>query len=253
MHVLIWKILIGMLQRFIKKKKGRVIDNSYADLTEDEIEIIKFVLPFTMTSKERLISLIRAVRYLEQSKIEGDFVECGVWKGGSVMAMISVLKKLQSKERKIWLCDTFEGMTPPLVEDTKFDGTSAKSLLDSDINRTSNVWAISGLEEVKRNISDLKYPQNKINYIVGAVETTLPSLSIEAISLLRLDTDWYESTKVELEILFPKLVKGGVLIIDDYGHWKGCKKAVDEYFETLDQPIFLNRIDYTGRIFTKYW
>jgi O-methyltransferase len=80
------------------------------------------------------------------------------------------------------------------------------------------------------------------------VEDTIPASVPEQIALLRLDTDWYESTKCELEILFPRLVKGGVIIIDDYGCWQGARKAVDEYFNKNNIAILLNRMDDTGRI-----
>lgn len=243
----------GMLNRLFKKKKVAFSDNSFADLDQDENEIINLVSPYTMTSKERLVSLIRAIRYIGKNNIVGDFVECGVWKGGSIMAMILALKKINSLDRRIWICDTFQGMTSPISDDSKFDGTPAKDLLEKDKERISNVWAVSGLEEVKSNIESLKYPDYLLEYVVGPVEQTLPDLNIQKISLLRLDTDWYESTKVEMELLFPRLVKGGILIIDDYGHWQGCKKAVDEYLDSLNRPYFLNRIDYTGRLLVKDW
>lgn len=242
-----------MWNRLFKKDKIVFKDNNLTDFNKEELEIINQVQPFTMTSKERLVSLIRAIKYLQDNKIDGDFVECGVWKGGSVMAMVLASRKFVGLERKIWLCDTFNGMTPPISDDTQFDGIPAKNLLEKDEKKVSNVWAVSGLEEVKSNIDALGYPNDLLDYIIGPVEVTLPKLTIGKISLLRLDTDWYESTKIELEILFPKLVKGGVLIIDDYGHWKGCKKAVDEYMSSLNRPYFLNRIDYTGRLLIKDW
>lgn len=240
-----------MLNRLFKRKKINTEDNSFADIDLEENEIINRVLPFTMTSKERLVSLIRSIKYLQKNRIEGDFVECGVWKGGSVMAMILALRNFSLVERKIWLFDTFEGMTPPNLEDLQFDGLPAKTLLDEDKGKKSNIWAISSLEEVKSNIGSLNYPNELLEFVQGPVEETIPKSEIGKISLLRLDTDWYESTKLELETLFPKLVKGGILIIDDYGHWKGCKKAVDEYLNSINHPLFLSRIDYTGRLIVK--
>ncbi|SNS23634.1 Macrocin-O-methyltransferase (TylF) [Belliella buryatensis] len=245
-----------MLKNWIKKKVKKEAPKSYVfpqDFSEEVINLIKKITPFTMTSPERLISLIYSIEYIHKNKIDGDFVECGVWKGGSVMAMILKLQKLEVENRRIWLYDTFEGMTAPQQEDQKYDGTSASQLLEKDIERKSNVWAVCHLEEVIKNISSLSYPKNLINYVKGPVEKTLNKEVPKKISLLRLDTDWYESTKVELDILFPKLVNGGVLIIDDYGHWKGCRKAVDEYFSKIDKPFFLHRIDYTGRILVKTW
>lgn len=107
------------------------------------------------------------------------------------------------------------------------------------------------MRETTGNILSTGYPKEKINFVKGLVEETIPQTQINKIAILRLDTDWYSSTKFELEHLYPKLVKGGVLIIDDYGHWEGCKKAVDEYFTNNNIPIFMMRIDYTGRLIIK--
>ena len=108
------------------------------------------------------------------------------------------------------------------------------------------------LDEVKSNISKINYPENNIHYIKGKVEDTIPNDTIpKKIAILRLDTDWYESTLHEMEYLFPKLVKGGIIIIDDYGHWQGCKLAIDEYVQKNKIELFLQRIDYTCRMAVK--
>jgi hypothetical protein len=101
---------------------------------------------------------------------------------------------------------------------------------------------------VKLNIESTNYPKNLVHFVKGKVEDTIPQTMPEKIAILRLDTDWYESTYHELKHLFPKLVKGGIIIIDDYGHWKGAREAVDQYFTENGIHILLNRIDYTGRI-----
>jgi hypothetical protein len=124
-------------------------------------------------------------------------------------------------------------------------------LTKSDINDATSVWCFSSIEEVKNNIATLNYPTEKVYFVKGKVEDTIPTTIPQKIAVLRLDTDWYESTKHELEHLFPLLVSGGVLIIDDYGHWEGARKAVDEYIEKNNLNILLNRIDYTGRIAIK--
>jgi hypothetical protein len=143
------------------------------------------------------------------------------------------------------------GMSEPSDIDRDLNNQFAIDLLDNSEKNSSDVWAYSTLEETSNNILSVGYPIEKVHFIQGMVEETLPNNKIEKISLLRLDTDWYESTKMELEFLFPKLVSGGILIIDDYGHWKGCQKAVDEYFEKIQYSTFLSRIDYTGRILVK--
>jgi O-methyltransferase len=230
------------------------IDNFFpSDFSENEKSNIELVKDFTMTSLERLVSLSRAVDYLVKNNIEGDVVECGVWKGGSMMLIAEKLIQLNDDQRKLFLFDTFEGMSSPGSEDVSaIDKTTAKVLLEeSDRMQGNNVWCYSALDEVKDNLKKTNYPSDKLFFIKGKVEDTLPEPSVIKIALLRLDTDWYESTRHELEILYDKVVVGGVIIIDDYGHWSGSKKAVDEFIEKRKLNIFLNRIDYTGRLAIK--
>lgn len=223
----------------------------YSDFEAYQTEILARVRPYTMTSPERIKALIDAVTYLNKYEIEGDLVECGVWKGGSSMAMLLAMKQDGLLSRDVYLYDTFEGMTAPKEMDMAVTGKSASDYLEQEDKLTSVVWAYSGLDEVKQNVRSVEYPDEKIQFIKGPVEDTLLKHIPERIAFLRLDTDWYESTKIELEVLFPKLVPGGIMIIDDYGHWEGCKKAVDEYFQEYGSPVFLNRIDYTGRLMIK--
>jgi hypothetical protein len=222
----------------------------FPDIEPWVAQIIEKVSPFTMTSPERISALCHAVRYVTESKISGDIVECGVWRGGSMMAMAMTLLVEQDLSRTLHLFDTFEGMPPPTEADRTWLGRSASSLLEES-DRSSFVWAYSPLEEVRTNISSTNYPSDRIRFIKGKVEETIPKESPDKIAILRLDTDRYESTRHELAYLYPKLSIGGVLIIDDYGHWKGARKAVDEYINDNGVHILLNRIDYTGRIGVK--
>jgi len=235
----------------IETKETPAIDYSQADFSTFENSVCAEVQPFTMTSRERIVSLIRALEYITANSIEGDIIECGVWKGGSSMSIVKALQNKNINNRELYLYDTFEGMTEPELVDKSFDEIDAKSMLKNEDKKTSIIWAYSELEEVKNNLFSTGYPKEKIHFIKGKVEDTLPLNMHKKIAILRLDTDWYSSTKVELELLFPKLAKGGILIIDDYGHWQGAKKAVDEYFEKNKIPIFLHRIDYTGRMAIK--
>ena len=220
------------------------------DFNEIDIDIIKAVKPFTLTSIERRFALIQAVNYIIKNKIAGDIVECGVWKGGSIMAIAKTLLTLKSYDKELYLFDTFEGMPKPKEFDVaSYDNRMAiKQFEDLKINDNSSNWCKIELDEVRNNVFSTKYNKEKFHFIKGKVEDTIPEFSPETISILRLDTDWYESTRHELIHLFPRLVKGGVIIIDDYGYWKGAKKAVDEYFTENNIPILLNRIDTTGRI-----
>ncbi len=233
--------------------RGSIREDFPSDFNEEEKKLITKVAGITMTSHERLISLLRSIDYLVQNHIQGDFVECGVWRGGSMALAARKLMQAEQSDRRLFLFDTFEGMPAPTDNDqSAVDKKDAKLQLEqADKFQGDNVWCYSTLDEVKNNLAATGYPSQNVFYFKGKVEDTLPEGSIGSIALLRLDTDWYESTKHELETLFDHLVPGGIMIIDDYGHWSGAKKAVDEFFADRGMIPFLHRIDYTGRLFIK--
>lgn len=144
-------------------------------------------------------------------------------------------------------------MTDPSANDVSRSGVSAGDLLAAakkyEKQENSLVWAFASFKDVQSNVARPSYPSERIHFVQGPVEANIPNVNPERIALLRLDTDWYESTLHELTNLYPKLAVGGILMIDDYGDWQGCKKAVDEYF--CKQQVFLNRIDATGRLLVK--
>ena len=200
---------------------------------------------FSLLSRERLLFNIAAIDCVCQKNIRGDIVEIGVWKGGSMLAMLLALEKNNCLDRTVHLYDTFEGMTPSTDADKDFKGRDAGDLIKED-----SFWScISGLEEVQRNISqNSKYPSDLIKYHKGDICKT--EFIPDAISVLRLDTDWYESTKFELDHFYDRVSSGGLIIIDDYGWWKGCKKAVDEFLDSRnanqDKKINIQPIDMEG-------
>jgi O-methyltransferase len=219
---------------------------SKADHPDDEA-ILSQVRDYSMTSQARLLAVIDAVRYLSRRKIPGSIVECGVWRGGSSMAAALTLLQENDNERDLYLFDTFSGMTPPTDADVSRDGLHAKDQLTNP-----EVLCAASLEDVTANMHSTGYRKDHLHFIVGPVENTITETSApQEIALLRLDTDWYESTHHELIHLFPRLAVGGVLIIDDYGHWQGAKKAVDDYFASHHLNYLLHRIDYTGRMLVK--
>ncbi len=220
----------------------------YRDLDDSVLATIQAVQPFTMTSVERINAVCEAVRYIVKYEIPGAFVECGVWRGGSAMAAARTFMECGDTERSIVLFDTFEGMTPPREIDRDIEGQAAAGLLESEERETSLVWAYATIDEVRDNLAGIGYPMERVRLVQGPVETTIPSQAPSTVAILRLDTDWYESTKHELEHLVDRVSPGGVLIIDDYGHWEGARRAVDEFLAHRDRPVLLNRIDYTGRI-----
>lgn len=221
------------------------------DTSADEQAILGRVAPYTMTSVDRQIALIQAVRSVVARNVPGCVVECGVWRGGSTMAAALTLIQEGATGRNVYLYDTFEGMTPPTDHDKTSDGTLARAHLAGDADKQV-YWCVADLDDVTRNMRSTGYPPERVRYVKGPVEQTIPAhLPAEPIALLRLDTDWYESTRHELAHLYPLLSEGGVLIIDDYGHWAGARKAVDEYLAGLGHRYYLHRIDYTGRLLVK--
>jgi O-methyltransferase len=259
---LLSRVLTGKINRFSLSRmvrqdllngRGNLNEDYPSDFSPEEKEDVGIVRPLTMTSPERLVSLSRGIDHIVQHRIPGDIVECGVWRGGSMLLVARKLARLKDTGRKLYLFDTFEGMSEPGSEDVSaVDNTSAKDLMKAaDKMAGDNVWCYSSLDEVKANLSKANYPSENIRFVKGKVEDTLPEPSIGQIALLRLDTDWYESTKHELETLYEKLVPGGILIVDDYGHWSGSQKAVDEFIASRQLSILLQRIDYTGRMAVK--
>lgn len=211
--------------------------------------IIRRVKPRTLTGVEKIYGLIEATRYVISSDIEGDIVECGVWRGGSMQTVALVLKSLGASDRNIHLFDTFEGMPPPGEEDLRFDGEAAKSLLEGG-TRDQSIWAYATLDDVKEGIGEVDYPAARVHFHQGMVEQTIPDQAPDKIAILRLDTDWYASTIHELNHLYDRLTPGGVLIIDDYGYWKGSRQATDEFIAKRGLKLFLAPL-LSGRIAIK--
>ncbi|GGK24558.1 hypothetical protein GCM10011583_65710 [Streptomyces camponoticapitis] len=220
-----------------------------ADYDDEAKSIIRAVKPYTMTSPERLNAFILATRHVVRHNIPGDIVECGVWRGGSMQACAKTLLALGETDRGLHLFDTFEGMPPPTAEDLRRDGKSAEELLAAQ-GKDRPIWAIASLEDVQAGFERVPYPGERVHYVQGLVEDTVPQQAPEQISILRLDTDWYASTKHELEFLYPRLVSGGVLLIDDYGYWQGSRQAVDEFLEKTGERLLMLRMD-EGRIAVK--
>ena len=167
-----------------------------------------------------------------------------------MMAVALTLLRLGVTDRDLYLYDTFTGMTAPSDEDVRRSGERAADLL-AEQSRSSDIWAIAAIEDVREAVLSVGYPEERIHFVQGPVEETLPASAPEQIALLRLDTDWYSSTKHELVHLFPRLTTGGVLILDDYGYWQGARRAVDEYLTENSLRLLLNRIDNTARIALK--
>lgn len=201
----------------------------------DQLTAIQAALPYSKQNHARLGGLYSALRDVDDNGIAGDFVECGVFKGSS-----TILARLTSPARRCWLYDTFAGMTAPLPVDVTRSGKSAVKkygILDG------KPWMAVSLEDVKANLRAAGvYDASKLLFVAGDVCDTVPLSYPYEIAVLRLDTDFYASTKACLVSLYPRLAKGGFLIVDDYGHWAGARLAVDEYFI---KPVKWSYLDYS--------
>lgn len=252
-------MLMSTVKRMIHRlgPAGQTERPRFADISADDLAIIEQVRPYTMTSTERLYSLLQSVRYVVDRNIPGAFAECGVWLGGSVLLMIKQLQAMGITDRDIYLYDTFEGMPEPTSADlSDYDSPALQSWNQakaSGVRAWNKYFAEERFSEakVRETVLGSGYPEHRIHFVRGRVEDTIPEAAPKQLALLRLDTDWYESTHHEMTHLYPRLSNGGALIVDDYGHWQGCRKAVDEYFSSIAPAPLLHRVDYTCRIAIK--
>src|SRR3954453_3859279 len=218
-----------------------------SDYDEETREIWEAVRDRTMTHHTRVHALVQVVRYVHRYQIPGAVMECGVWRGGSMLTVAHTLLQLGVTDRDLYLFDTFTGMSEATERDVRItEGKHADELLAAS-GPGPMAWARPGrfvatLEDVKKGSAALDYPEDRLHFIPGKVEDTVPEHAPESIAILRLDTDWYESTKHELTHLYQRLAPGGVLIIDDYGTWHGSKEATDEFLDETGEALLLTRV-----------
>ncbi len=237
------------LPKLTGRYAGRPIPPDFEPL---HTEVFNAVHNYTMTSPERVQALIESVRYVVRNDVDGVFMECGVYLGGSMMAVALTLLSMGITDRELCLFDTFAGMPKPDSIDVNFQGRPAiDTFMKTKIDDASSHWANASVESVKETMAMTGYPANRIHFVKGLVEETIPENAPEKIALLRLDTDWYRSTRHEMEHLYPRVSPKGIVIIDDYGELMGAKKAVDEFLAKNDIRSFLHRIDFAARLIVK--
>ncbi len=235
----------------LTKPKPKPVAKLPADYDDDMRAVWPLVSSRTMTGHEKTNLLIHSVKYVERYAIPGAIVECGVWRGGSMLSVAYMLDRLSSRERDLYLFDTFTGMTEPTDRDMHiWVKKPAGEVLSTKAKGTAPIWAPASLEDVKQGFEAVNYPPERLHYVPGKVEDTIPHEAPDQIAILRLDTDWYESTRHELTHLYGRLVPGGVLILDDYGSWQGSKDATDEFLADTDEPLMLTRVN-RGRVAIK--
>jgi hypothetical protein len=227
------------------------------DLDRLERRILIEICDLLAQTGDSIAQLSRSVRYIVDADIPGDFVECGVYKGASIVCIIRTLQALAVTDRRIWLYDTFEGMPKPEAVDVHYaqtaeeDGGMKSWERHKFADERGSDWCYCPIEEVRRTVLRTGYPEHNLHFVKGLVENTIPGEMPDRIAMLRLDTDFYSSTKHELIHLYPRLSRGGVLIIDDYGAYQGSRLATDEYFRDNDMKILLSRVDENVRLYVK--
>jgi O-methyltransferase len=227
------------------------LEGAYPDLDRDFAPLFRQSVECTASSVERLYALYTAVKYVVASGIPGDVVECGVWRAGNCMLAALTLQLLRDDTRWVWLYDTFSGMSQPTGRDRDVYGGMAKDMKNEMFTaegRPTPFQFIASLDDVTANMASTGFPAERTRYVEGRVEDTIPGTRPEQIALLRLDTDWYESTAHAMRHLYPLLAPGGVLLLDDYGDWPAVREAVHECLAERDEELMLHRIDNTGRI-----
>ena len=232
-------------QRLANRLGYRITRLSDRDLAPELREVVRAARPHTRTQSEAIVALHDAVQHVVRAGIPGALVECGVWKGGSLLVIARALLGLGATDRDLFGFDTFTGMPPATREDVRYDGKRGTEPSAMNLSVAPSAVDVRGL------VLGTGFSSDRLHLVPGRVEDTIPDSAPSEIAVLRLDTDWYESTRHELEHLYPRLASGGILIIDDYGHWQGARQATDEYLARLERPPFLARVDYTVRLAVK--
>ncbi len=236
----------------LETAKGKL---EYPDISDPFFaHVAELVMPHTRTfgaGVEAPWALYQSIEHVVRHKIPGDIVECGVWSGGSMLLAAHALRHFGDTARNIYLYDTFDRMPRPEAIDARWDGVPALPTWEHH-QREGGRWCFGGaLHHVRRVVASSGYPEDNLVFVEGLVEETLPGIRPETISVLRLDTDLYRSTYHELVHLYPRLVPGGILIIDDYGAFQGARLATDQYIAENRLPLFLSRIDGSVRLAVK--
>lgn len=240
-------------ERALRHREDRIAWSRLHVKYDDDLRAtVERVRTRTMTGPVKVAALVLATRHVVRHQIPGAVVECGVWRGGSMQAVAFALLAAGEVDRELHLFDTFEGMPPPTEHDTRKTETGSVSADDllAEAEPSSRMWAVADLQDVQKAMAETAYPADKVHFHPGLVEDTTPGEAPDKIAILRLDTDWYASTKHELEHLYDRLVPGGVLILDDYGDWEGSRKATDEWLAKTGEPLFLAPMG-SGRIAIK--
>ena len=256
MEVFMLSSTVRTLNNYAKRKFGVSLQSNrpHSNMGTNFLASYDQVKSLSMVNYAGLYMTYQAAKNVALNHIPGDIVECGVWRGGASYLVAETLRTYGVSDKNIYMFDTFSGMSKPTKLDVKSTGLDARSkyktTFDGELNITD--WCFSSLDEVKNNMKKSNYNYDQFIFVPGKVEETIPKTLPEEIALLRLDTDWYESTHHELVHLYPKVVPGGLIIVDDYTAWKGARKATDDYLSSLSKkPVLFQDSQYGGLLIIK--
>ena len=188
---------------------------------------------YTMIGRRRLDHLQHCVEQVIAEGVPGDFIETGVWRGGACMLVKKLLDAHGVRDRTVWLADSFQGMPAP------------KNAADGMDLQPVEFLAVSA-EQVRRNFARFGLLDERVRLVEGWFADTLPRLACERLAVLRLDGDMYHSTMDALTSLYPRVAPGGFVVVDDYGSWPSCRRAVHDYLATRGEQPVIEKIDATG-------
>lgn len=242
-----FSVVGGVPAKLIKKRTQKENFSEVQTNHESEFQKLLYaVRPYTLLSEERLFSLYSLAKQICLEDIPGNFVECGSYKGGAAALLAFVIQRYSLRPRIVYAFDTFEGMPEP-TEFDRHNGVAA-NLTGFGVG-TLKAPIIENLDLICKSLKvrDIVVP------VQGLFAQTLPQYKLEIgdIALLHADGDWYESTMDIFNVLYDNVVAQGMIQVDDYGHWEGCKKAIHEFERLREEQFNLQQIDYTGVWFQK--
>lgn len=224
-----WKLLAADKQGGLRSK----IRNTIIRLLKNRSFLLVKTLPFDRASREsgedwpmfgfsmighkRLDNIADCLQSVVTNRVPGDFVECGVWRGGASIFARAVLNEIGARDRTVWLADSFEGM--PVRKEKDF----------SDPALETNLYLKVSVEQVRENFERFGLLDSNVKFIKGWFCDTLAKSEIKSIGVLRLDGDYYSSTMDALNALYDRVSDGGYVIVDDYNAFASCKTAIHDF------------------------
>ena len=200
--------------------------------------LLQAVVPFTMVARKRLEFLYDSAETIDQERIPGNIVQCGVCNGGSAAVAGHRVRERHLFDRKLFLFDSFKGLPPA----SEADGVRAQSFTGQCSGNQQSVELALRIANIDRS---------HVEIFPGWFAETFPHARTGQIALLVIDADWYDSVKLVLHTFYDAVAPGGIIYIDDYGYWEGCRKATDEFFAERHIEVPLLAIDDTGHAFRK--